>query len=331
MNGQKRIVAFGIFLLAFAMKFYAQTEGAEIPEAEESQSVKFSHISLVSFKTNLIFIIGEGSQTYTAQRTLEPFSINRYETTYGLWYQTRVKAEKRGYHFENPGQPGSDGKRNARLADDNITQPVTMISWYDAVVWCNALSELIGRTPCYTYEGKVLKDSSDTAHCDLAECNWNADGFRLPAEAEWEYASRRSKTGFLDCNLVSGQTDSTEPYQLYAWDSENSDGTKVVGTAGTVFSPDTITQPGTGNPNQAGIFDMSGNVLEFCWDWFADYAEGDANKYGPVVGFERVSRGGSWTSYTPFLFCGDRYSYDPNEKYNFMGFRICCSADASEK
>ena len=67
-----------------------------------SAESKFSHISFVTFKSNLTYIIGEDCQTLTAERKLKPFSINRYETTYGLWYQTRVAAEDLGYYFENP-------------------------------------------------------------------------------------------------------------------------------------------------------------------------------------------------------------------------------------
>ena len=117
-------------------------------------------MSFVTFKSNLTYTIGEDSQSFTAERTLKPFSINRYETTYGLWYQTRVAAEDLGYYFENPGQPGSHGKRAAPVTDENACQPVTMINWYDAIVWCNALSEIKGRTPCYTYEGTVINPGS---------------------------------------------------------------------------------------------------------------------------------------------------------------------------
>lgn len=292
---------------------------------------KFSHISLVSFRNNLTYVIGEFSQTYTAERTLKPFSINKYETTYGLWYQTRVMAEKNGYHFENAGQPGSEGRRGAPVTPENMYQPVTMISWYDAIVWCNALSELLGRNPCYKFNGSVIKDSSDSATCDLCECDWKVNGFRLPSESEWEYSARRTKNSFQEGNYVSGQIDENGngdldvPYSKFAWDTITADGTRVVGTTGTIFSPESITEPGTGNANGAGIFDMSGNVLEFCWDWIADYVEGEEFLYGPAMGYERVSRGGSWSLYTPFLFAGDRYSYDPNEKYNYFGFRIACS------
>ena len=69
---------------------------------------------------------------------------------------------------------------------------------------------------------------------------------------------------------------------------------------------------------------MSGNVLEYCWDWFADYTDQKkgTRATGPEYGSQRVSRGGSWSAYTGFICAGDRYSYDPNEVYNYMGFRV---------
>ena len=173
--------------------------------------------------------------------------------------------------------------------------PVEGISLYDAFEFCNKLSMNEGKSPCYRLLGTT----------------WNydksADGYRILTGDEFIFAA---KGGRISAGTnFSGSNSAAE----VAWTKSN--------------SGKQTHEVGTKKPNELGIFDMSGNVIEFCWDWEAPYEAGDLSKRysGPKYGAERVMRGGSWNEYTLFVSAGDRYSYDPNEAYNFFGFRIAAS------
>ena len=221
--------------------------------------------------------------------------------------------------------------------------PAFGVTWYEAIVYCNKRSVAEGLTPCYASNGskaavtnatnfdKDWQKSTGKLSLQNVTCDWNADGYRLPREEEWELAARKTKNGLQRGDLASGQSEETaSPLSLeecVAWIPSNSKGTRTVGTAGNPFMPEAMPAPGSGNPNFSGLFDMSGNVMEYCWDWMDSYkdVEDGSIAAGPEYGLQRVARGGSFSSYTPFIYCGDRYSYDPNEVYNYMGFRICSS------
>ena len=301
-------------------------------KAEPKKVEEDSYVRFVFSGSAGTFLIGEKSQTVSSERKLRSFKISRFETTYSLWYKVRTWAENNGYVFSHPGQEGSQGGRGKTPTKTGCNEPVTNINWYDAVVWCNAYSEFSGKNPCYSYKGDVIRDATDTAICDLSKCDWNQNGYRLPSEAEWEFAARKTAKKLQSDLLASGQVDfngdddESVDVKSVGWISENAKGTHTVGTAGTETDPRKAI-PGSGNPNGAGLYDMCGNVLEFCWDWEAAYDVPSSTEYqaGPEYGSERVMRGGSWNEYTMFYASGDRYSFDPNEAYNYFGFRIAAS------
>lgn len=327
-NIKKNLVSF-FSLIMIVSNFYAQSRPVNEwywvnPQKGTGSNDKkelLTGISMVTItSTPAKFVIGENTQSFTAKVTIPPYEMNKFETTYQLWYKVLQEAQNRGYEFANPGQEGSMGRRGKTPTSERKLEPVVTVNWRDIIVWCNALSEIQGLTPCYTYDGKVIKSSLNAAEVDLAQCNWSANGFRLPSEAEWEYAARKLKDGLMRGDEPSGNAEQRKNTVTsfrnisLSWANVNSDKTVDVATSG--------------DANEVGLFDMTGNVLEFCWDWYAPHSDSstyspDVTIGGPEYGKIRICRGGSWSLYTPFLSAGDRYAFDPSEAYNYLGFRLC--------
>jgi formylglycine-generating enzyme required for sulfatase activity len=179
--------------------------------------------------------------------------------------------------------------------------PVEEVSWFDAIDYCNALSDLHEFERAYTVNGQSV--------------TWNqsASGYRLPTESEWEYACRAgTTTAFYNGPIANIQQDPN--CDKIAWYSYNS------GSTPHPF--------GMRDPNVWKLSDMSGNVLEWNWDWYGTYPPGPVtDPTGPASGSVRVERGGSWGYYAQVCRSANRGYGSPSTPFGHRGFRIARNAN----
>ena len=244
------------------------------------------------------------SDVFVSGRKLEiaSFYMSDHEVTRGEYKTLMGKDPSSASAYDKDG--------NELTGDDNVkNNPVNRISWYDALVYCNTRSINEGLTPCYEIDGKTApKDwgsvpTSSDSTWNAATCDFTADGYRLPTEAEWEWAARGGES-----YTYAGSDDIDE----VAWYTSNTNdtGTRDVKTK---------------KKNAYGLYDMSGNVWEWCWDWYGSIS-GDTASSGPASGSYRCLRGGSWLDGAGYAQVAYRSGNIPSRRSYDYGIRLVRSA-----
>ena len=241
-----------------------------------------------------VFVSGRKLEIASLYMSDHPVTRGEYKAVMGIDPSTAKANDKDG---------------NELTGDDNVkNNPVNFVSWYDALVYCNTLSIKDGLTPCYAIGGKtdpsewgaVPTSNNDT--WNAATCDSTANGYRLPTEAEWEWAARGGKSytyaGSNDVNDVAWWSGNT-----------NKSGTRDVKTK---------------KANTYGLYDMSGNVWEWCWDWYGGISSKTPDA-GPASGSYRCQRGGSWYDLADYAQVATRFSINPYSRYYNSGFRVVCN------
>jgi formylglycine-generating enzyme len=246
----------------------------------------------IPISPNFVLVPG-GTYSFGASSiTVSTFYIDKYEVTQLEYYNVMEIEPTLGFGTGD-------------------SYPAYFMSWYNAIEYCNRRSTGENLTPCYAYgtygtniDAWPTGWNSDANNHTNISCNWEAEGYRLPTEAEWLWAAKGGQTTpiFAYC----GSNDVTQ----VAWYIDNSDGTSHA--------------VGTKLPNALGIYDMSGNVWEWNWDIYGIIPSiSEPNPHGASTGTYRVSHGGAWQAYDSSCTIAYRSYGLPTFSTEFVGFRVC--------
>lgn len=250
--------------------------------------------------SNFIFVQGGTFFNGLSNITLDSFYIDKYELTQDYYLEVMKENPSEGIGI------GSDF-------------PVNRVSWFDAIEFCNRWSIIEQLTPCYSFSDYGTDPdnwpywwNSYWGNQIYINCEWSASGYRLPSEMEWMFAA---KGGIYSNNYTySGGNDLDE----VAWYNANSGGSAH--------------KVGQKLPNELGLYDMSGNLWEWVWDYYADYAPGDqTNPHGAEYGDAKVNRGGYYSGQGPWCAVSFRnWGGYATDIYYGVGYRVCRNAPQTQ-
>jgi formylglycine-generating enzyme len=240
--------------------------------------------------------INTKSNLYGKRATIPAFYIGKYEVTQKEWMEVM-------------------GNNPSKFKGDSL--PVEMVSWYDCVEYCNKRSTKEGLKPYYNIE-KNKKDPNNGLDIDdvkwLVTTNADANGYRLPTEAEWEYAAGG---GHLSKSYTYSGSNNVDEVAWY-WQNSGDKPLNGAWSKPAIENNHNKTKAvGSRKPNELGLYDMSGNVREWCEDWYEDAQT--------TIGVGRVWRGGGWMGADLSCTSSFRYNHQANGKGPDQGFRLCLS------
>ena len=255
--------------------------------------IKLDWFAEIPGGTNIIMTnYWASSNSYTVN--LSPFKMCKYEVT---------QAQYQEVMGHNPSFYHGGLNREAYAGEIQENRPVETVTWYDAAEFCNKLSDLAGLTPVYTITERTPENGYPITDATVA-ADFTKDGYRLPTEAQWEYACRAGSAGDFSKD-INGIEVTTATMGNYAWN----DGTTH--------------EVGKKTANAFGLYDMHGNAWEWCWDYYEYYYPNriiTENPTGPVSGSLRVLReGGCFENSSSARFGGS-----PHGRAEYRGFRLVC-------